>query len=564
MSYPTDPCSLSTYLDSVLDIYVDEVLPDLDSVRIALRKSLEDFFVSLKTSTSFDDLSLFYSNSAYSGHYFSFSTRSKSLTSLREKLIRNDSILHLQKKFPVVNNSVSDIKNYLYTLDDLIGIKIVGELEEDVKQIIKIIDKNKDDFETICNFRILSKETSTQARMRNGMYIYKLKCEYIKEDLVYPFEFQVKSKLMSAWGDMEHQMFYKDRLNYFVKDSSQDVMNKVGNMIIGIDDLLYSIRTSKSKFETTKELTLFIVFLQERFGKIIRDNLTSDTDISLDSVAKILADLEIVSEKFGEEDKDEEKKNIFFEIWGQDSGEFSDIAKSFIEMSSVSFKIKTLEYLYSMYYFSENDIRSADTVKKIEVLENLINDYRTLILKRLNLAAIDLDLIDLESIVNHILSKIYTQDVWLLAPEYGQISSFLSNCIDEAKEIYIGQNSKSPFLEVEADLMPIFTNSFDEASEEGPDESKLFNLNSILALTSLYLFDSSVINRLNVETDEFYKNVVENVEMAITFIESIEKKLLDMTFDVTDESARENMESILLKKIKKFDEEIKSLLIGRE
>lgn len=219
-----------------------------------------------------DDFKLSKSNSVRKLKFYSIVSRVKEPNSLSEKLIRNND-------YNVFDNILQDIdnidpiqlKNKLKDLDDIIGIKILTDLNIDTINMFKLISSS--------NFISSAKEKGIlldeddlkkqPVPMKNGLNIYKIKCQF--ED--WKFELQIKSKLESAWGDMEHSIFYKDYKVTPVRDLAQQSMNHIGQLLIEIDDFLQEIRNANDNFSINSKVILFINEFEEKFSEVIRDNL---------------------------------------------------------------------------------------------------------------------------------------------------------------------------------------------------------------------------------------------------------------------------------------------------
>lgn len=181
----------------------EEMRPELIStqnlISDILKKLIEKYAdeFSLKKSTSVKELNL-----------YTIVARVKEKDSFSEKLIRNNAYNlfdNLLRKLDDIDQA--KLKSKIKDLDDLIGIKILTDLYIDSSNMFNLISSAKflKDAEDK-GIEINAKDLSNQPiPMSNGLRIFKLHCKYES----WNFELQIKSKLESAWGDMEHLYFIK-------------------------------------------------------------------------------------------------------------------------------------------------------------------------------------------------------------------------------------------------------------------------------------------------------------------------------------------------------------------
>lgn len=209
------------------------------------------------------------SNSVYSEIYlFEFTNRVKEPISLIEKLKNKNLIFELKQSFDLSStldqDQMESLNNFFYKIDDILGIKILTSLNEDCKNVIKLISdhvKELPDLELDINGDI-------PTTMNNGRKIYKLKGCYKS---TYSFELQVKSKIDSTWGDLEHNLFYKDYDFNYVKNNNKEIMSGVGSLLEKTEDLMLSIRQSKEEFNNDYTRYRFYQLINEDFEHFIED-----------------------------------------------------------------------------------------------------------------------------------------------------------------------------------------------------------------------------------------------------------------------------------------------------
>jgi len=337
-------------MDHVLKVYSTlsstELTPVLESIDIVFKEFFSEFS---------KNYNLHYQNSANDGVYYSFHSRLKSDNSLKEKLVRKNLILNLKQDTSNFLGDTKKVKNFLYSLDDLLGFKIVGELEVDVEEIVSLLSENAN-WLSLRGINIEFKVVNPNAKgvkkygtpMKNGLDIYKFKCTYAFLDKIYNFELQVKSKLISAWGDMEHVIFYKDRLGSGIKESNQNIMNKVGLMITSIDHLLYSIRISNKTYVEQRNYSLFLEDIQKHTLEFIKTHLDIDVDIDLSLVASILYDFDSL---IPPKNQTPYSDVLIPKVNSIANGQYK-FSMVFDELKKLNFEVYCLEYIYTFY--SEN------------------------------------------------------------------------------------------------------------------------------------------------------------------------------------------------------------------
>lgn len=420
--------TLDDHLFSVSSLY-ESIRSDL----VSKSKDIGKIFNLLLRSEA-SAYSLTYVNSAYPGYYFSFSNRVKTVESLEEKLVRSGQILHM------IDKKEEDLIKDFSDMDDLIGIKILGEVEQDVKSIFKCLRENKTFLESKGIF-LLSDLTEQPDTMKNGLEIFKINCEYkFKEGSLsrsYLFELQIKSKLLSAWGDMEHRIFYKDYLGSAVRNSVKELMNKVGFNLKSIDDLLYSIRISNSNYLLEKDFYLFMEDVQYLFIEELKKYLKIQQNFDLHKPTALLFEFNNI---------DKTKKDINFDnlsIPLIDESILNDeyiYLKVFENLKKYSFNIRILEFLYTAYVFDKYQQDSPlikhnilinnslnEKVIHASILFDFVEEYKRIIFDKFLDVSVD-DQDEDQEYLNNLIHKVFekasSEKVLMLSEHYSYIFDF--------------------------------------------------------------------------------------------------------------------------------------------
>lgn len=166
--------------------------------------------------------------------YINVTSRVKSESSLREKIIRNRYL----KKY-------NEASNLIHNLSDLIGVRIECRFIEDENKIYRVLRRyfNKTDDKVYYynkeNPNITLKLNEKQPKKpKNGFEIYRIDGKFNYLDRQIKFELQIKSLVNIFWSEIEHKVIYKNN-TYLLGDSFlKDMMLSIKNNLIMIDNQL--------------------------------------------------------------------------------------------------------------------------------------------------------------------------------------------------------------------------------------------------------------------------------------------------------------------------------------
>lgn len=249
------------------NFYKDNIYKSLEPISDDVIKIFKQCFAQFSK-----DYELIISNSVYSKiDLYDFIVRVKSPGSLEEKLVRKNLIFKLADDFNLDmldETKKSLLKKYFYNIDDIIGIKILTSLNYDCANVLKLLKEKESSFHDISfNFN-----DDIPDLMHNGRKIFKIKCKY-KE--LYCFELQIKSKIDSAWGDIDHNIFYKDYDFNYVKNNNKEIMNNIGNLLEKVEELMLSVRNSKKEFTDSYQKLNFKHNITDKYNEYIESNFKS-------------------------------------------------------------------------------------------------------------------------------------------------------------------------------------------------------------------------------------------------------------------------------------------------
>mgnify|MGYP002627672743 FL=1 len=169
--------------------------------------------------------------------FFNISTRVKSSSSLKEKIIRNN--YYLKYKTP---------EELFYNLSDLIGIRIECRFIEDEDKIFKFLkssfcNKNCEGFYFHKSNKniFLDLRDEQPLKQKNGFKLYRIDGYIISENHKFNFELQIKSMVNIFWGEIEHKVIYKN-YNMVLGDTFyKNILNSIKSNLCLIDNQLLTI-----------------------------------------------------------------------------------------------------------------------------------------------------------------------------------------------------------------------------------------------------------------------------------------------------------------------------------
>lgn len=269
-------------LEHIKKVYEDNCIEQLEEKLSDIKKEILKLLEKNKLRYN-----LQYKNSVHEIDLFKIDGRVKKPESILEKFIRKDEGLKLLDKLDIktiedITLKEEEIIKYFNLYEDIIGIKIITELSEDCKNVYKLLLEEKDQIKEKIVFKDIEPNIQPK-KMKNGLDIYNIKCNYENS---YGFELQIKSKINSAWGDLDHSIFYKNYNYSPIKDTVQLTMNHIGNMLNEIERHLYTIRNANDNYEENSRKIRFI----EQLHNKCHDSITKKFSVSykIDKLCEIL------------------------------------------------------------------------------------------------------------------------------------------------------------------------------------------------------------------------------------------------------------------------------------
>lgn len=311
------------------------------------------------------------SNNVRDIKHYTFISRIKESESLREKFVRNN--LHIpfnefiDTKFDSEDpDLIQNVKKTLLKIDDLIGIKILTDLDTDCVKMFELIKSSEFEKAAKAQDIILNKEDILKqpVSMRNGLKIYKIKGTFDK----FNFELQIKSKIISAWGDMEHSIFYKDYAISPVRDTAQTSMNHVGKLLYQIDDFVESIRSANKDYTKNANALHFLQWIETYYSHKIKE-LLNNISYGFNSISELLYAVYNHLDITDEIAQNELKFNHFHLKIGDDG-----ISQEYVNSRNEIFEFKILESIVQSWLLKEENINQENLQKNTDVFLNTLID----------------------------------------------------------------------------------------------------------------------------------------------------------------------------------------------
>lgn len=268
--------------DALMDIYDEEnYLRELKHKSSQIIQVIEQIF-----GDEAKNFELVYKNSIQKGKYYKIESRIKKAASLREKFYRRNIGLELIRDLDLNPENIhykatrKKVRQAYNLLDDVIGIRIVTELKADSMSALSLLENRLSMFNQGGIF-FQTDLKSQPTIMDNGLEIIKIKGIFEDKNA---FELQIKSKIDSAWGDIDHKLFYKDYKSSPIKDGLQVSMNNIGELLNHIEKFLFDLR------ETNNEV------VDKAYNQVLVDHLFEVVSPDIDDKLHIKYDFKRILE----------------------------------------------------------------------------------------------------------------------------------------------------------------------------------------------------------------------------------------------------------------------------
>lgn len=216
-------------------------------------------------------------------------SRVKTVHSIGEKVIRKNGYIEYK----------DNPNNFVENLKDVIGVRLTCLLDSQEKevyeQIVKFFDEPAPEQLGSCNsvgfHKILDatfpylivKHSNQPEKQKNGRDIFRLECKWIVSDTEFVnFELQIKSLVHMFWGEIEHELMYK---NYYFNKDHEYFANTLGNMsdlLHLIDNELNSIQQHLTSLQDTEDISRISDFFTEEMSINIQPKIQEILEVEID------------------------------------------------------------------------------------------------------------------------------------------------------------------------------------------------------------------------------------------------------------------------------------------
>lgn len=424
-----------SYLKKIKDIYSNDCTTHLEDMMEEIKVEIKQLLEEHK-----ENYGLIYKNSVHTSDLFKLDGRVKKPDSLFEKFIRKDEGLMLLDNFQIrsendIDSKKSDIIEHFYGYEDIIGVKIVAELKEDANNMYKLLLDHSNEISE----KIVFKDIKTQPKsMKNGLEIYNIKGLYLNK---YGFELQIKSKINSAWGDLDHSIFYKNYSFNPVKSTAQLTMNHIGNMLDEIEKLLYSIRNVENDYEGTAKKSRFIEQIDNCLSQEIKTKFNSSyridklADILFYSYEKLVSDYDKGTLEIAGLD--------YYDLMQE---EFKDeFCKSYRGFRDNSFEAMILENIFLKIIYSKETISNEQYENKVKSYLDFILSYIVEILDEDSIENLNERNIYLREILMQIFDYVNSIDLLIKKYNYEVLNEWIKQILDDYE---MGEPEKNEMIKL--------------------------------------------------------------------------------------------------------------------
>lgn len=256
---------------------------------------------------------------------YDINLRVKSDKSIREKILRQNYFLKYKT-----------VENVLDHMSDIIGIRVQCRFIEDEKKIFEIISHyfalECTDYEGYFynprNERIILKLLDKQPQVQNnGFIIYRIDGKYLGDETRYNFELQIKSFVNVFWGDIEHEILYKNFSYMITEDFVREMLYSIKRSLEQVDAQLMAVHEYLNGLETNPD-DANIRQMKKVVSKMIHDlfaiGFKESTGVLLDfrASADLIVDYLFAKERYRQADLSEYFTDIIKRLANFNHSEF--------------------------------------------------------------------------------------------------------------------------------------------------------------------------------------------------------------------------------------------------
>lgn len=313
---------------------------------------------------------------------YNINSRVKESDSLREKVVRDQVFYSL---LDVDDDKIANV--ILDKFDDLIGVRFLVSLSCDCDSLFKLLVGSVEELRE--KGIVFKNFESNPETMNNGRQIYRLKgiytCKGLESNKSVQFELQIKSKVDSAWADIEHMLFYKNFNFSYIQSTNKAVMNKIGDLLEQTDKLMVEVRNSQESYEDAVDGLEFDQYLRQRYVRLVNNHLGSPYLLSehKDLLFSIFSDFKKPHKKSIIALKDAPKDDTIYSFTPNEELAEKTLFKNYLKLRKSSIELIFFECIlceWKAYYdgvfkeISEEDLRKFVCNLCSKVAEKYIGD----------------------------------------------------------------------------------------------------------------------------------------------------------------------------------------------
>lgn len=410
-------------LEYIKKVYEDNCIEQLEEKLSDIKKEILELLEKNKLAYN-----LQYKNSVHEIDLFKIDGRVKKPESILEKFIRKDEGLKLLDKLDIktiedVTLKKEEIIKYFNLYEDIIGIKIITELSEDCKNVYKLLLEEKDQIKGKIVFKDIEPDIQPK-KMKNGLDIYNIKCNYENS---YGFELQIKSKINSAWGDLDHSIFYKNYNYSPIKDTVQLTMNHIGNMLNEIERHLYTIRNANDNYEENSRKIRFIEQLHHKCYDSITDKFS--VSYKIDKLCEILLFIYDKQIDIYNGESIDVSENDYYNLMEIDFSD--DLLKNYKTFRDKSFEVTILENIIAKIIETDNTLNSLNYENFIKKQIDLIVNYIIKGFDVENESELNERSINIRDILKDVFLYVSNIDLFINIKNYKSINEWTNQVLDD-------------------------------------------------------------------------------------------------------------------------------------
>ncbi|MBI9055106.1 MAG: hypothetical protein JEY96_14890 [Bacteroidales bacterium] len=412
-------------LDKISEYYSTGIRANLTQKEDEIKKIFDELIH--QNASQFNLVS---ENSIQISKYVFVNSRVKEKDSFREKLIRKNLGLQIIEKLSLTETNFNDKKTGISKLiegfDDIIGLRLVCDLNKDCPNVLRMIKNNISYLEDKKIVFLEGEMNSQPQKMKNGLNIYRLKGIF---DNKYGVELQIKSKIDQAWGDLDHFIFYKDYSFFPTKSTVQQTMNNVGKLLDEIESLLYNLRNSKDSYNKNLKKSVFLENIEKAFSDQIKEIL--GFSYQLEKISGII-EYFIISKNYDISNLDD--TNLKFDFLNYDK---LDKYNMYLGSRELSFELQILEAIYQIIW-EKKQAESLDADNYNNFLDSfncLLKSYIVDIVNQEE-TLLDYSISQLDSDMFFLTKYNVDERVWISVKNYTEFFSIYPKVDDMIKDIF--------------------------------------------------------------------------------------------------------------------------------